>query len=343
MVSQDLEDTNKSASERRARRKFLAQSAFLTAASCAAPILGVAKELTSSVPVGCTDLNTPMKEVAGKVAFVTGGSSGIGLGIARACADAGMKVVVGYRTKEHLDEAMQYFGRTKDRIHAINVDVTDRVGMKRAAAESVEVFGKVHVLVNNAGVQNPTVLSQISYDEWDRLMAVNVTGVLVGVQAFLPHLQEHGEGGQIVSVASISGLLADGPGYGAYCTSKFAVVGMMEALRVELAKANIGVSVCCPGVVKSNLEKGLKDWSVASDPYEVGGLVIKGIRSNALYILTHPEFGSFIEARCRTLVASVPHDVHTNQARTEFAHSLLANSIYISELNRIRCVDGAHT
>ena len=142
-----------------------------------------------------TSMKTPMADVEGKVAFVTGGSSGIGLGIARAFADAGMKVIIGYRTKGHLDEAMKYFEGASDRVHAVNVDVTDRPGMEAAAAESERVFGKVHVLVNNAGVMVPTSLSTTTYADWDFVIGVNLAGVFNGVHAFLPCIQGHGEGG----------------------------------------------------------------------------------------------------------------------------------------------------
>src|SRR5687768_7367604 len=139
----------------RARRRFLENSALATAAASASmlPTLGRAEASTAeeAPPKGCPEMETPMKEVAGKVAFITGGSSGIGLGIARAFVDAGMKVVIGYRTKSHLDEAMGYFASAHNRVHAINVDVTDRAAMQNAAAETVRVFGKVHVLFNNAG------------------------------------------------------------------------------------------------------------------------------------------------------------------------------------------------
>lgn len=291
-----------------------------------------------AAPVGCADVKIPMKDVAGKVAFITGGSSGIGLGIARAFADAGMNVAIGYRGQKHLDEAMAVLKSAGDRIHAIGVDVTDRPGMERAAAETVKVFGKVHVIVNNAGVQNPVSLGAMSYQDWDTLMRVNVDGVFNGVHAFLPHIKAHGEGGQVVTTASILGLFTVGGGYSAYCASKFAAVAMMESLRAELADANIGVSAFCPGLVKSNLEAGIKDSPLASDPLEIGQLVLRGIRRNDLYILTHPEFEPIINCRNEALGASSPKDLHPSDARITVADSLADSSVYVTERDRLQCV-----
>ena len=148
-----------------------------------------------------------MKDVEGKVAFITGGDSGIGLGIARACADAGMKVVITYRTKSHLDEAMKYLEGAGDRVHAINLDVTDRIAMDKAADETIQVFKKVHLLVNNAGVGVIGGLSTATYDDWEWVMGVNVNGVFNGIHTFLPRIRSQGEGGQIVATSSLAGLL----------------------------------------------------------------------------------------------------------------------------------------
>src|SRR5690606_17589667 len=161
--------------------------------------------------------DTSMRDFSGKVAFITGGSSGIGLGIAKAFMDAGMKVIITYRTAQHLDKAMQALKGTTDQVHAIRAEVTDRASMQAAAKESLQVFGKVHVLVNNAGIQGASCLGTTSYEEWDRLIAVNVTGVFNAVQAFLPHIQKHGEGGQIVSTSSILGLFTTSGASAAYC------------------------------------------------------------------------------------------------------------------------------
>lgn len=277
-----------------------------------------------------------MKNVDGKVAFITGGSSGIGLGIAQAFALAGMKVVLGYRSQTHLDEAMTLLKGAGNRIHAIRVEVTDRPALEQAAAETVKVFGKVHVLVNNAGAQNAAPLGTMSYEDWDQMMSVNLDGVFNGIRAFLPHLKAHGEGGHIVTTASILGLVTAGAGYSAYCATKFAVVAMMETLRVELAEANIGVSAFCPGQVKSNLEPWIKDSPLAIEALEAGELVLRGIRSNDLYILSHPEFAPLIAQRGEVLAASNPQDPQPSEARLKNARSALEQSNYRIELDRKR-------
>lgn len=271
---------------------------------------------------------TPMKNVEGKVAFVTGGASGIGLGIVCAFLEAGMKIVIGDSNRHHLDSAVNYFGDKEDRVRAILVDITDRRAMRNAATEVVKTFGKVHVLVNNAGVQNPSTLSNMSYEEWDKLMGVNVGGIFNGIHSFLPSIKQHGEGGQVITTASILGLFTVGNGYGAYCASKFAAVAMMESLRAELSESNIGVSVVCPGLVKSNLEESLKNSKVASDPQEIGRLVLRGIQKNDLYILTHPEFNAIIHRRNDAIMAYTPKDVHPSDERNAVAQSLLQNSLY---------------
>src|SRR5262245_51205794 len=121
----------------RARRKFLEGSALAAAAGTSAAFLPNASQAAAtSSAANCPSIPTPMKDVEGKVAFITGGNSGIGLGIARAFVDAGMKVVITYRTKANLDEAMKHFEKSADRVHAVSVDVTDRAAMEKAAAET---------------------------------------------------------------------------------------------------------------------------------------------------------------------------------------------------------------
>jgi NADP-dependent 3-hydroxy acid dehydrogenase YdfG len=354
----------------RERRQFLKRTALAAAGASAATMLSAmarsAPQATAQAP--CPDLKAPMKDVDGKVAFITGGDSGVGLGIARALTDAGMKVVITYRTKSHLDEAMKYLESAGDRVHAISVDVTDRPGMERAAAETVEVFGKVHVLVNNAGVAftGDAPLSRATYDDWDWLMGVNLNGVFNGVHTFLPRIQAHGEGGQIITTSSMRGLYAVSDA-GCYCTSKYAVVGMMEALRAEFLGTNIGASVFLPGLVTSNVvdsnrnrpsnlaDSGTKvdpktiaairnvvnDPKLAMNPLEAGQLMLRGMRNNDLYILTHPEFAQIMRDRNEALIASIPVDLRPTDERVAYGRSLAQNSIYVTERDRQVCAQTA--
>jgi NAD(P)-dependent dehydrogenase (short-subunit alcohol dehydrogenase family) len=294
-----------------------------------------------------------LRDVEGRVAFITGGSSGIGLGIARSFAEAGMKIVLGYRTQEHLENALGCLKSSGDRVHAIRVDVTDRAGMEQAAAETVRVFGRVHVIVNNAGVDFPAPIGYTTYDDWDWIMDVNVNGVFNGVRAFLPRIQAHGEGGQIISTSSVLGLVG-GFGGGGYSASKSAVIGIMEALRAELLSTNVGVSVFCPGLVKSKVmdsirnrpehlsntifkddpesrsrEEQLRDDPChVMDPFACGEIVLRGMRRNDLYILSHPEFEGLIRDRYDLIAASMPTGNSVTESRAEWARMMRQGSIY---------------
>jgi NAD(P)-dependent dehydrogenase (short-subunit alcohol dehydrogenase family) len=349
-----------------ARRRFLEGTALAAAGTSAALMPGLrAAAAEAAAPASCGPSNAPMRDVEGKVAFITGGNSGIGLGIARAFIDAGMKVAITYRTQSHLDEAMKYLQSAGNRVHAINLDVTDRPAMEKAAAETIKVFQKVHVVVNNAGVGVIGGLSTATYDDFDWGMSVNVAGVFNGIHAFLPRIREHGEGGQIIATSSLAGLLGHGPA-GVYTASKFAVVGMMEALRAELDGTNIGVSVFCPGIVNTNIgssarnrPSSLPDAGFKPDPkmmeqmraamkdmrgpppgmdaLEAGQRVLSGMRSNDLYILTTPEFEKEFQARGEAIVASVPTDVTLPAGREQMGRMILGKQVYAAERDRRRC------
>ncbi len=350
--------------ENYARRKFLIKA--ILAAAVTHPVKVASRETPRAAPEDCLNAKAPMAIVEGKVAFITGGSSGIGLGIARAFNAAGMKIVIGYRTKSHLEEAMRYFKTVPNRVHAIRVDVTDRPSLEQAAAETVRVFGKVHVLVNNAGVVLPPTLSNTSYQDWDWLLNVNLNGPFNGVRAFLPFIQSHGEGGQIITTSSVMGLFAVSSS-GAYTASKFAVVGMMEALRAELAETNVGTSVFCPGLVDSNIEESSlqnrpanstvednpelvermrqlrKDRELSMDPLEAGRWVLRGMRNNDLYIFTHPEYEQALEDRNEALLGSIPRDVSPSEKRMSDVRAGFKRSIYTTERDRRLCAHAKRT
>lgn len=345
-----------------ARRRFLIDAGLATVGACAS-VLAAAKSVAAqeSTPADdrCATFKAPLSEVEGKVAFITGGSSGVGLGIARAFAAAGMKIAVGYRTKKHLDEAMKYFVGAGQRVHAINIDVTDRSSMEQAAAETVKVFGKVHVLVNNAGIAGFASLKDTSYEDWSWMMDVNVNGVFNGVHSFLPRILSHGEGGHVIATSSMNGLIGV-PGLACYTTSKFAVVGMMEALRAELDPRQIGVSAFCPSLVVSrfpsssrnrpiglpetSFNKGaemlsaaraMADPKVAMDPLMAGQCVLRGMRNNDLYIFTHPGFEQILRRRSEALLASSPR---ARSAPSEIAYPPpLDESIYRTAMDWKQC------
>ena len=276
-----------------------------------------------------------MEDVAGKVAFVTGAASGMGLAMARSFAAAGMKVVLADVEEEALEQARASFGPTNADVIAIRVDVTDRDAMAAAADRTEEAFGKVHVLVNNAGVAVGGSIADMAYTDWDWVVGVNLDGVVNGVQTFLPRILAHGEGGHIVTTASLAGLLPFA-GLGVYNTTKYAVVGMSEAMRADLADQDIGVSVLCPGLVNTNIFDsgrnrpqelqsetdtatiGLEDEdddeerqlrleaarASALDPDVVGDMVLHGIQENEAYIFTHPEYVKEVNERQEDVSAS---------------------------------------
>jgi NAD(P)-dependent dehydrogenase (short-subunit alcohol dehydrogenase family) len=269
-----------------------------------------------------------MKEVAGKVAFITGAGSGIGLGMARVFSAAGMKVVVADVRQDHLDEAVKQLKALGREAHAIRLDVADRAAVERAAEETVRVFGKVHLVCNNAGVSLFGPMDQATYEDWDWMMGVNFNGVVNGVMSFVPRIKAHGEGGHIVNTASMAGLLV-GPGMGLYSASKFAVRGLTESLRYDLAPHRIGVSVLCPGFVRSNIHEAVLSrpdklahtgypvtpeamkhldhvLSVGMAPDEVAESVLRGVRRNDLFIFSHAEFREELKGVFDEILAALP-------------------------------------
>ncbi len=291
-----------------------------------------------------------MKELKDKVAFVTGGSSGIGLGIVKNIAEEGMRVAFSYRRKSHLDQAMTYFdAKPYLKVHPIKLDVTDRAGFAAAKREIEQVYGPLQLLINNAGVALHGPMEQATYDDWDWMMKVNVGGVINALVTFLPDMLASGREAHIVNVASMGGIAALGS-VGLYTTSKFAVVGLSESLRTDMIGRNVGVSVYCPGTVKSNIGEGggvrpeefkhsgyqqsesPRDdepsfMDVAMEAVEAGRFVLNGIKNNDLFILSHPEFRDVLRARSSKIDASIP-EVPIDTARAESIRFILSNAIY---------------
>ncbi len=267
-----------------------------------------------------------MEQVEGKVAFITGAGGGIGLGMAKAFLRAGMKVTIADVRQELLDQALAQIGDNRN-VHAIQLNVTDREAMKRAADEVERVFGKVHVACNNAGVIAIETGGDPTYEDFDWLMAVNAGGVINGVQTFVPRIKKHGEGGHVVNTASMNAFVV-GPGSTVYVTSKFAVRGLTEALRYSLFEHNIGVTMLCPGVVKTGLSESYKTrspelaknsaftqdgWNgvksvlrFGQDPVEVGELVLQAIRKNEFYVFTGAGFRQEMRELCEEIVQALP-------------------------------------
>ena len=290
-----------------------------------------------------------MADLGGKVAFITGGASGIGLGIAKAFANAGMTIVIADIRQDHLDHAVAAFKSRGQTVHPIRLDVTDRQGMAAAAAATERLCGKVHVLVNNAGIGIGGPLKLARYDDWDWGLDVNLNGVINGIQEFLPRILEHGEGGHIVNTASMAAVLPISRA-GIYITAKAAVMALSEVLRGELADDNIGVSAFCPGPVQTNLAQtgrlrperfrrnsGYVEFEqrlgerpsnpLWMDHEEAGERVRRGVEHNDLFIFTHPEFKDGVRERCEAMLGAFPEEP-INRERAAAIGFLTSNPIY---------------
>jgi NAD(P)-dependent dehydrogenase (short-subunit alcohol dehydrogenase family) len=297
-----------------------------------------------------------MQNLTGKTAFVTGGASGIGLGIATALLGARMNVVIADIRDDHLQAAVAELG-SPEHVLPLKLDVTNRVDFARAAGAAETRFGKIHVLCNNAGVAvvGPTALA--TYADWDWVMGVNLGGTINGIVTILPRILKHGEGGHIVNTASMSGLLPH-PGATIYGTSKGAAVHMIECMRAELEPQGIICSAFCPGAVQSNIadagrtrpaelaetgyadadkrrQQGASFYHLYQTKEQVGERVLQGILNDELYIMTHSEFRQGIEDRTQAMCAAVP-DLPENEEYKRTFSVLFRNPIHAAEITRQR-------
>ena len=272
-----------------------------------------------------------MRELAGRTAFVTGGASGIGFALGAAFAQAGMKVMLADIETDALPEAVKSLHDFGPNVRGVACDVADPVSVERAAKASYQAFGNVHVVCNNAGVAAAGGIDNISLDNWRWVLDVNLMGVLHGIRTFLPHIRAHGEGGHIVNTASMAGMNS-GLGFSPYVASKFAVVGMSEGLATRLKPFGIGVTVLCPGFVRTRIGEsgrnrperygatqtpdpaspaGLLLAQIAErlqsglNPSDVAARVLAAIREDALYVFTDPEMRAELEDRFAAIMAAM--------------------------------------
>jgi len=269
-----------------------------------------------------------MEDLQGKVAFITGGGSGAGLGQAKVFSAAGCKVVIADIRRDHLVQATAELKARGAQVHPIQLDITDREAFQRAADEAESVFGPVQLLFNTAGVSIFGPLERASYDDYDWIMGVNFGGVVNGMQTFVPRMIAHGKGGHIVNTASLGAFVASSTP-GIYSASKFAVHGITLAMRDALAKYDIGVSVLCPMAIKSNIGDSIKTrparlaksgytvdeqelqilreiYAEGMDPEELAGHVLEAVRKNQFYIIPYPEARPALEAAFRQVLDSLP-------------------------------------
>ncbi|NLB30029.1 MAG: SDR family NAD(P)-dependent oxidoreductase [Clostridiales bacterium] len=303
-----------------------------------------------------------MENLQGKVAFVTGAASGIGLGIAKACGRAGMKVVISDVRRAAIDSVLPFFEKRGWPACGIELDVTDREAYVKAADEAESVFGNIHVLVNNAGVEIPMVpLWECDYRDIDFITGVNFLGVINGIKTIVPRMLKHGEPSHVVSTASQSGVSVVRLGT-MYCATKAGVIGMMETVATDLQGTNVGASAFVPGPIKSNFKvtslevrpehlkvegaerkappapppppAGVKVPELEIEAVEAGERVVRGIRRGDLYIVTHNEFKDGVKARADAMLRAYP-DEPIDPLRQEFMHKILSfvvkNPIYATQ------------
>jgi NAD(P)-dependent dehydrogenase (short-subunit alcohol dehydrogenase family) len=266
-----------------------------------------------------------VKDFQGKVAVVTGAASGIGRALAEHAAQEGMQVVLADIEEAALQQVRRALEASGAQVLAVKTDVSKSEEVEALAEKTLEHFGAVHLLFNNAGVGAGTTVWDSSLDDWKWLLGVNLWGVIHGVHTFVPLMLKQGGEGHIVNTASIAGLTS-GPGLGIYKVSKFGVVALSETLYFELmlTGAPIKVSVLCPGWVKTRVlesdrnrpaelqnasqmqlnpagEAFLQYMQQAVEtgmpPEKVAEIVFQAIREEKFYILTHPEFKAAIESR----------------------------------------------
>jgi NAD(P)-dependent dehydrogenase (short-subunit alcohol dehydrogenase family) len=270
-----------------------------------------------------------MDRVDGKTAFITGGARGIGLGIARAFAGAGAKLALADIDQASLATAKSELSNLTP-VETFVLDVRDRPAYARVADEAEARLGSVSILCNNAGVAGDPHVTRLTYEYWDWVIGINLNGVINGVQTFLPRMLERGGGGHIVNTASGAGLAATSSGL-LYATSKFAVVGLSESLRLALEPFKIGVSVLCPGPVNTKIISNSRDTQPSSpltvketktreaaitqanaflaagaDPNKVGEMVLSAVKTDSLYIHTDRIMAVLIEARTKALLDAMP-------------------------------------
>jgi NAD(P)-dependent dehydrogenase (short-subunit alcohol dehydrogenase family) len=273
-----------------------------------------------------------MREFEGKTAVVTGAASGIGRGLADLFASAGMNVVLADVEEKALATAVAEIESQGHSAIGVGVDTSSRESITQLAQRAFDAFDKVHILVNNAGVaslgEGGRGVWEIADEDWDWVLGVNFYGVLYGLQAFVPHMLEHGEAGHIVNTASLAGLL---PGGGPYSVSKHGVLALSEGLYRGLKErgAAISASVLCPGFVNTRIfeaernrpkelevpdapEPDATATAIATallqqgkEPSEIAEIVLQSIQNDHFYILPHPAWDDIIKKRVENVLERV--------------------------------------
>jgi len=254
-----------------------------------------------------------MTQVRDKIAFITGGGSGVGLGQAKVFAEAGCKIAIADIRTDNLDEAMNYFAGLDAEVIPVELDITDRDAYEKAADMVEDRLGPVQLLFNTAGVSIFGPMQNATPEDWQWQIDVNLWGIINGIQTFLPRMLKRGDDCHIVNTASMSAFVSL-PGTGIYCTTKMAVRGLSECLSMDLNESNVNVSMLCPGAVNTNIHESvlsrpehLKNTGyygadpevfarlkqiieVGMEPETLAKFVLEGVEKDDLYILPYPEF-----------------------------------------------------
>jgi NAD(P)-dependent dehydrogenase (short-subunit alcohol dehydrogenase family) len=269
-----------------------------------------------------------MKQFRDRVAVITGGASGIGFATAERLAAEGMKIVIADVEPGALEAAVKKLESGGAAVLGVRTDVSKADEVERLAQKTLERFGGVHVVFNNAGVAVTGEAWENSLADWEWVLGVNLWGVIHGVLAFVPRMLAQPGEKHIVNTGSTAGLLA-APGVGIYGTAKFGVVGLSEHLRHDLARHGIGVSVLCPGGVKTNILHSERNRPAAlgrskisrqdvelvlggsvvhpdemQPPEAIAAAVLEGVRANDAFIVTHAHYRAAVEARHAALMSA---------------------------------------
>lgn len=272
-----------------------------------------------------------MKEFKDKVAVITGAANGIGFGIAERCAQLGMKVVLSGINKENLLKAEESLQNTGATTLVVRTDVSKREDVEALAQKTLDAFGAVHLLVNNAGVGAGSSIWESTWEDWEWVIGVNLWGVLYGVKVFTPIMLAQEDESHIVNVASVTGLVPSYP-CAPYQVTKHAVIGLTENLFHALAAQNakVKVTLLCPGWVKTSILKSdrnrppelknkpgsvtnkraaveayremLKGLEAGISIQEVADHLFKAMEDEQLYVLTHPEYNPYIQERMENIL-----------------------------------------
>jgi len=266
-----------------------------------------------------------MKDFKGKVAFITGGASGAGLGQAKVFSEAGCKVVIADIRQDHLDEAMEYFKAKKADVHAIKLDLTDRKAYAAAADEVERIYGgPPQLLINTAGVNTFGPAEASTFEDFDWVIGVCLGGVINGMVTFVPRMIKAGKGGHIATTSSMGGFMASS-GCTPYSAAKAAVNNLMECYHDALKPYGIGVTVLCPANIRSNIAEAVytrpehlkntgynvNDKTIdflrsihaqGMDPIELANHLKKGIENDQLYVIPYPGSQQMIENQFKKIL-----------------------------------------